>query len=411
MTAAARTVEEPRQAPPRRLLIILGALTAFGPLSLDMYLPGLPALTRDLHASASTGQLTLTACMLGIAFGQLITGPVSDARGRRTPLLIGLAGYIAASLACAAAPSVGTLIALRLIQGLFGGTGVVIARAIVRDLFDGAMAARVYAFLMMIMGAAPVFAPLIGGQALAITSWRGIFIVLAAVGVPILIATWALVPETLPARERHGGGLRATVHTFGRLLVDRTYIPFAAAFSLASGALFGYIAGSSFVIEDVYRASPQVFSVVFAVNSAGLIALSQLGGSLVERAGPERLLRRGLAGVAVAATGALVCTALHAPLLPLLVALFVMVSCLGIVFPNGTAAALAGQRGALGSASALLGLGQFGFGAAVAPLVGLAGSYDALPMGLVVAFCGVSAFGVDLLFARPGSGLAEKPET
>jgi DHA1 family bicyclomycin/chloramphenicol resistance-like MFS transporter len=385
----------------RKLIVILGALSAFGPLSMDMYLPGLPALTKDLGASTSTGQLTLTGCMLGIAAGQLFIGPLSDTLGRRRPLLAGLIGYILASLACAVAPSILTLIVLRFIQGTLGGAGVVIARAIVRDIFSGAEAARVFALLMAVMGVAPVFAPLVGGQALAITSWRGIFVVLAAIGIPLLLATVAWLPETLPPERRHRGGLRATVRTFGRLLTDRSFIAPAGAFGLASAVLFAYIAGSSFVFEDVYGVSPQVFSLVFAVNSAGLIGMSQLGGRLVGRYGAATLLRFGLAGVALGSAATLTLTLAHAGLAPLLVSLFVILSFVGLVFPNATALSLADQEGALGSASALLGVGQFGTGALIAPLVGLAGSHDAVPMGLVIGTCGIGALVVDLVLARP----------
>jgi DHA1 family bicyclomycin/chloramphenicol resistance-like MFS transporter len=373
-------------------------LSAFGPLSMDMYLPGLPTLTRDLGASASTGQLTLTGCMLGIAAGQLFTGPLSDTLGRRRPLLAGLVGYIAASLACAAAPSIGTLIALRFIQGMLGGAGVVIARAVVRDLFSGAAAARMFALLMAVMGVAPVFAPLIGGQALALTSWRGIFVVLAAIGVPLLVATVMWLPETLPPERRHGGGLSVTLRRFGRLLRDRSFIVPAASFSLACAVLFAYIAGSSFVLEDVYGVSPQAFSLVFAVNSAGLIGMSQLGGRLVGRVGAQKLLRYALVGVAAGSVGALAVTIAYAGLVPLLIALFVTISFDGLVFPNATAVSLEGQEARLGSASALLGVGQFGVGALIAPLVGVAGSHNALPMGVLIGACGVAALGVNLLF-------------
>ena len=185
------------ESPPtgRKLILILGALSAFGPLSMDMYLPGLPSLTRDLGASASTGQLTITGCMLGLAAGQLFTGPLSDALGRRRPLVTALAGFIAASLACAFAPSIWILIVLRFMQGTFGGAGVVIARAVVRDLFRGVAAARVFALLMAVMGVAPVFAPLVGGQVLAITSWRGIFVVLAASEFHSWSGRWSWLPE------------------------------------------------------------------------------------------------------------------------------------------------------------------------------------------------------------------------
>ena len=382
-----------------RLVLILGGLSAFGPLSMDMYLPGLPALTRDLGATASTGQLTLTGCMLGIAAGQLFIGPLSDSLGRRRPLLAGLVGYVVASLACAFAPSISALIALRFIQGTLGGVGVVIARAVVRDLFSGSAAARVYALLMAVMGVAPVFAPLVGGQALAVTSWRGIFVILAAIGVPLLIGTLLWLPETLPPERRRGGGLRVTGRTFVRLVRDRSFMPAATSFALGAAVLFAYIAGSSFVLEDVYGVSAQAFSLVFAVNSAGLVGMSQLGGRLVARVGAGTLLRVALVGVAAGSLATLIVTLAHGGLAPLLVSLFVITSFNGMVFPNATAVALAEQEGALGSASALLGMSQFASGAIVAPLVGLSGSHDALPMGVLIAVCGVSALAVNLIFS------------
>jgi MFS transporter, DHA1 family, multidrug resistance protein len=368
---------------------------------MDMYLPGLPALSRDLGASASTGQLTLTGCMLGLAAGQLFTGPLSDSLGRRRPLMAGLVGYSAASLGCAFAPSIWSLIGLRFIQGALGGAGVVIARAIVRDLFDGAVAARVFALLMAVMGVAPVFAPLIGGQVLAITSWRGIFVLLAAIGVPLLLVTMFWLPETLAPERRHGGGLRSTLRTFGGLLSDRSFIAPATSLALAAAAMFAYLAGSSFVLEDVYGVSAQGFSLIFAVNSAGLIACSQISGRFVTRLGPALLLRFGLIGLVVGAVGTLIATLANSDLVPLLTSLFVMLCSVGFVFPNATAVSLAEQEGALGSASALIGMGQFGTGALVAPLVGLAGSHDAVPMGLVIGVCGAAALAVNLVFSQP----------
>jgi MFS transporter, DHA1 family, multidrug resistance protein len=404
LSAAVEPAVEPAASRPGlRLTLILGALSAFGPLSMDMYLPGLPSLTRDLGASASTGQLTLTGCLLGLAGGQLLAGPLSDSLGRRRPLLAGLVGFIAASLACAAAPSIGILVALRFIQGSLGGAGVVIARAVVRDLFRGAAAARVFALLMLVTGVAPVFAPLVGGQLLSVTSWRGIFIVLGAIGVPLLVGTVLWLPETLPVESRRGGGLGPTLKTFRRLLSDRTFMPPAVSFSLAFAAMFAYIAGASFVLEDVFGVSPQVFSVVFAVNSVGLIAASQIGGRVVGRVGAPALLRFGVFGLAVGSIGVLAVTIAHAGLAPLLIGLFVILSSNGFVFPNATAAALADQEGALGSASALLGMGQFGIGALIAPIVGVAGAHDVLPMAIVIGVCGMSALAVNLVFGpRPG---------
>jgi DHA1 family bicyclomycin/chloramphenicol resistance-like MFS transporter len=383
----------------RRWMVILGGLLAFGPLSMDMYLPGLPALTKDLGASASAGQLTITGCMLGIALGQLFVGPVSDSMGRRRPLLIGLAGYIAASLACAAAPSIWTLIVLRFIQGAAGGAGVVLVSAIVRDQFSAAAAARVYAVLMAVTGVAPVFAPLIGGQALAVTSWRGIFVLLAMIGVPLLLATLAWVPETLAPERRHGGGLRVTLRTFGRLLADRSFVAPASSFVLAGSVLFAYIAGSSYVLENVHGVSPQVFSLVFAVNSVGLVTMSQLGGRVVSRTGPAVLLRAGLVGLAIGATATVIVTLAHAGLAALLISLFAIPAFNGLLFPNAIALALEHQEGALGSASALLGMGQFGAGAVIAPLVGVAGAHDAAPMAVLIGVCGVAALTVNLVLS------------
>ena len=242
-------------------------------------------------------------------------------------------------------------------------------------------------------------APLIGGQALAFTSWRGVFVILAVIGVPLLVATALGLPETLPAEQRHGGGLRAVLRTFRALLRDRSFSPHAASFSLSFAAMFAYIAGSSFVLENIYGISPQLFSVVFAVNSAGLIAASQLSGRTVGRLGSDVLLRRGLVGVAVAAVATVLVTVTHGGLAGLLVCFFVLLSANGLVLPNGTASALAEQEGALGAASALLGLGQFGSGAIVAPLVGVGGGHDALPMAIVIGVAGLAALAINVLFA------------
>lgn len=385
--------------PTRGQIVLLAALSAFGPLSLDMYLPGLPAMTRDLHTTASAAQLTITACMVGLGVGQVIAGPLSDARGRRRPLLAGIVGYTVSSLACAVSPTIGVLVVMRLVQGMAGSVGIVIARAIVRDLSGGTVAARLFGVLMGITGVVPVAAPLIGGQVLLVTSWRGVFVVLGAIGVPLVVATMIMLPETLPAHQRHQGGLRTILGRFGSLLRDRRYLPYALSFSLSFAAMFGYIAGSSYVLENVFGISPQLFSVVFAINSGGLIALSLAGSRAVGRRGSAWLLRRGLVGTAVASIGALAVTVTGGGLWPLLVCFFVLLCANGLVLPNGTALAMASQTGSLGAASALLGLGQFGFGALVAPLVGVAGSHVALPMAVVIAVAGTAALLVDLAFA------------
>ena len=381
-----------------RRLLILGGLSAFGPLSIDMYLPGLPHMTDDLGASASTGQLTLTACVLGLAFGQVLAGPFSDRLGRRRPLLIGLVAYAAASVACALAPTIWTLIPLRFVQGLAGAAGIVIARAIVRDLYSGDAAAKMFSLLMLVMGTAPIFAPIIGGQALRVMSWRGIFWLLAGIGVLLFAASALWLNETLAADQRHSGGLRSVLGTFGRLLHDRSFIPYALSFGLAFGAMFTYIAGSPFVLEKIYGVSPQVFSLVFAINSASLVAATQVVHRLVERVGSPALLRFGLLTTAAAGAALLPVVLANGALALVLTCLIVLVTGIGFQVPTSTALALADQGWAAGSASALLGLGQFLIAALVAPLAGIAGQHTAVPMAIVIATLSVAGLAVEMAF-------------
>jgi MFS transporter, DHA1 family, multidrug resistance protein len=386
--------------PPRRLglVVILGSLVALAPLSIDLYLPALPAIGRDLDAPASTVQLTLTACLLGLGLGQLVAGPLADALGRRRPLLVGLAAFAVASALCAAAPSIAVLCVLRLIQGAAGAAGIVIAFAIVRDLY-GHGAARMFALMMLITGVAPVLAPLVGAQALRVTTWRGTFVILVVLGAALLVFTAIGLRETLPAERRRPGGFGPTMRTLRALATDATYMPFAIAYALAFSAMFAYIAGSPFVLEDIHGLSPQLFSVIFAVNSAGLVAAAQVSGHIVDRAGPRRLLGIGLTTQATAGVALVVVVATGAGLALLLVCLFFVITANGLVLPNAMGLALTHQGDAAGSASALIGLLQFGLGGALSPLVGIAGSDSAVPMAVCVGTCAVGAPAV-LLLAR-----------
>jgi DHA1 family bicyclomycin/chloramphenicol resistance-like MFS transporter len=371
------------------VVLILGALSAFGPLSIDMYLPGLPSLGRSLDAPAWAVQLTLTACLAGLALGQVLAGALSDRFGRRRPLLAGVALYAVASLLCAAAPSVAVLVALRFAQGAAGAAGIVIARAIVRDMHSGAAAARFFSLLMLVNGLAPILAPVIGGQVLAVTTWRGVFVVLAAIGVLLLAATAAGMPETLAPEGRHPGGIADTVRTFGSLLADRAFLGYALACGLAFGAMFAYISGSPFVIQDIYGASPQLYSVMFATNALGLVLASQANRALLRRLEPRAILRSALSVQALAGVALLVVVAAGGGVWGIVPLLFVVVASLGLVVPNATALALADHPHVAGSASGLLGVLQFIVGAAAAPLVGVGGTDTALPMALTIAVLGV----------------------
>jgi len=390
----------PRLLSHGRLVLLLGSLSAFGPLSMDMYLPGLPSMARDLSAPAWAAQLTITASMIGLAGGQLIAGPISDALGRRRPLLAGLAAYMATSLLCAVAPNIWLLLGFRVIQGAAGAAGIVIARAIVRDLHTGAAAARFFALLMLVNGLAPILAPLVGGELLHVTDWRGIFVVLAAIGALLLVAAWAMLAETLAPEARRGGGLPATLRVFGGLVGDREFMGYALGMGLAFGAMAAYIAGSPFVLQDIYGASPQLFSVVFALNAGGIIAASQVGRALVDRVGPRALLNAGASMNALGSLGVLTSVVADVGLVMLLPSFFVVVASIGLVFPNATALALADHPRTAGSASALLGLSQFATGAVAAPLAGVGGSHTALPMAVVMAT--LSLTGLACLFGLAG---------
>jgi DHA1 family bicyclomycin/chloramphenicol resistance-like MFS transporter len=380
------------------VLLVIGALTGIAPLSVDGYLPGLPEMTADLGASASAGQLTLTAFLLGLAFSQVVAGSLSDSLGRRAPVITGLVAYLATSLLCAVAPGIWWLVAMRLAQGAAAGVGFVIARAIVRDLYSGAVGARMFARLVMISGVAPVVAPILGGQLLRFTSWRGIFVAFAVISAAILVIATLHLVETLPVHLRHEPGLTTKLRVFRRQLTDRSFLPYALAASLAFAAMFAYISGAPFVLEEIHGLSAQSFSLVFGMNAFGLVTCSQISGRLVVRTGPAPLLQAGALTMATGAAGTLAAIALGAGLVPLLVGLLLTVSSIGLIVPNATGLALARQGAAAGSASALFGLGQFGLGAMLAPLAGVAGKHSALPMGIVIATCGLGALAIVRLY-------------
>ncbi|NDZ82929.1 multidrug effflux MFS transporter [Streptomyces sp. SID10853] len=385
--------------------LVLGGLTALPALSMDMYLPALPEVTDALHSPAATVQLTLTACLIGMALGQLVVGPMSDKWGRRRPLLIGMAVYVAATAVCAFAPNVELLITFRLLQGLAGSAGIVIARAVVRDLYDGMEMARFFSTLMLISGVAPIVAPLIGGQILQITDWRGVFVLLTVVGTLLTLVVWKWLHETLPPERRHTGGVGQALRTMRSLLADRVFTGYLIAGGLAFGALFAYISASPFVVQDIYGASPQMFSLLFGINSVGLVAVGQINGKvLVGRVSLDKALGFGLAVITLAATALLLMTSGvfgHVGLFPIAAGLFVLMSAMGMAMPNTNAQALMRTPHAAGSASALLGSSTFLLGAVASPLVGIAGEATAAPMAVVQLVCGVGAMTCFLVLCRP----------
>ncbi|WP_231681723.1 multidrug effflux MFS transporter [Exiguobacterium acetylicum] len=371
---------------PRRLtlILILGSLAALGPLSIDMYLPAFPDMSRSFDASASLIQLSLTACMLGMALGQLIVGPLSDVRGRKRPLMFALLAYLLASLACAMAPTIEVLIALRFIQGAAGASGIVISRAIVRDLFDGPELTRFFAALSLVNGTAPILAPVIGGQLLRFGDWHFVFYLLAILSTMMLLAVALRLPETLPLDRRVEGNLTTTLKTFGRLLTDRVFIGYAFAQAFVMGAMFAYISGSPFVLQNIYGASPQQFSFLFGLNGIGIILAAQIAGRLAGRVDSERLMRSSLTIVASASILLFLALTLTDQLIFVMIPLFFVVSSVGLISTLGFTLAMQNYGATAGSASALLGLLPMLVGSLVSPLVGIMGEQSAVPMGLII---------------------------
>ena len=386
--------------PPWRLYGALGALTALGPLATDLYLPGMPDLARSLSTSPALAQLTMSTCLVGLALGQLLAGPVSDRTGRRPPLLVGVALFALTSALCALAPSVWVLLLLRFVQGVAGGAGVVVARAVVRDLYEGRRAARVFSHLMLVFGLAPVIAPLLGGQIQRIADWRGLFAALAVVGAVLFLAARWAVPETLPPAARHDGGVRAQVRQMAALVSDPVFAGHMLIAGMHGATLFAYIGMSSFVLRAEYGVGPQAFSLVFAANAVGLVMGGQLNGALVMRLGPARLLPVFLAAVVLAATGVLVAGLRGGGLVALLVPLFLVLVGLGGINPNNTALALTPHSAAAGSASALLGTSTFGLGAVIPGLTGMLGT-DAWVMGATMVTTSTTSLLLLLLLVRP----------
>ena len=366
------------------LTVLLGGFTAFGPLSMDLYLPAFPLLADDLRASEAGVQLTLTADVIGLVVGQLVLGPLSDARGRRGLLIGSTLVCAVASALCALAPSVGWLSLWRFVQGASGGGGIVLARAVAADLTEGVAAARLFSLFMTVSSVAPIAAPVLGGALLAATgSWRPMFWVLTGTSLVLALAAVRVIPETLAPERRHPGGLRATGRAFAGLARDRLFAGYALTVALAYASLFGYLAASSFVLQDLYGLSATQFSLAFALNAAGSIALGLLNARLVRRYAVRRILVVGLVVSTVAAAVLVGAVLAGWGLVAVLVPLFVVVASRGLVSANATVLGI-GRTAAAGSASAVLGACMFAGGVLVTPLLALGGTGTALPMAAVV---------------------------
>jgi DHA1 family bicyclomycin/chloramphenicol resistance-like MFS transporter len=391
------------------LFLVLGAASVYGPATMDANLPALPTVAHDFGATASATQLTITSYLVGIAIGQLLIGSLSDVYGRRRPFVFGLLGYVGVSLLCAAAPSLSVLIALRLLQGVGSAAGVVTTRAIVRDLYDGPRAAAYLSRLTLLIGAAPVLAPTVGAQLLRVTSWRGIFVALAAFVLVVLAATALLVPETLPPERRRPPGLRSMGGGLVQLLHVRDFVGFALTVGFSSAIVAVYVAGATFVLQGRFGLSPEQFGLVFAANAAGMIAVGQLNAYVVHRFPVDRVLGIALGANVVAGAAFLAVALLDLGLAPTLVCLFALFAAWGAIPANATALGLASHPHRAASAAALLGLFQFGIGSLLAPIAGVAGGVSAVPMAATILGCAAAALFSLRVVARPHRVRAAPP--
>jgi DHA1 family bicyclomycin/chloramphenicol resistance-like MFS transporter len=367
--------ESPTGAARIKIILVLGALIALGPLTIDMYLPALPALGADLGASESAVQLTLTGTLVGLGLGQLVIGPLSDSFGRRLPLIAGTVVHITASVLCLVAPNVVVLGIFRTLQGVGAAATMVVAMAVVRDLFVGKAAATILSRLMLVMGAAPILAPSIGAAVLLTGSWRWVFAVLAVLGVVLLLVAIFFLKETLPPERRRTSSVGPVLRTYRSLVTDPQFVVLTLVAALGMSALFSYVSGSSFVLQDTFGLSQQQFGLVFAIGAVALIGASQVNVVLLNRYTAQQIVFGALVAATVFGAVLIVFAASGAGgLAGFLVPLLLLLGAVGFVLPNAPALALSRHGEAAGTAAALLGATQFGLGALIAPIVGVLGN-------------------------------------
>ncbi|MEC1635031.1 Bcr/CflA family efflux MFS transporter [Bacillus mojavensis] len=367
------------------LAFLLGMLAILGPLNIDMYLPSFPDIADDLSASASLVQLSLTACLIGLTIGQVIVGPVSDAQGRRKPLLICIFLFALSSLFCAFSPNITTLVAARFLQGITASAGLVLSRAIVRDVFTGRELSKFFSLLMVITAVAPMIAPMTGGALLLLpfATWHTIFHSLTIIGFVLVLIIALKLKETLPPEKRIPSSIGTSVRTMGSLLKDRSFMGYALTVGFVHGGSFAYVSGTPFVYQDIYGVSPQVFSILFGINGLAIITgsfmIGRFGGIIHEKS----LLRIAVITAMIATAVLLTMTMIHGPLAALVISIFVYMITIGMVLTSTFTLAMEKQGHRAGSASALLGMLPLLLGSIVSPLVGI-DETTAVPMGAIM---------------------------
>ncbi len=366
------------------LALLLGVFSALGPFTIDMYLPSFPEIAEDFKTRASLVQLSLTACLLGLGLGQIVMGALSDVHGRRKPLLISMILYFISSLALAFVPNISLFIVLRFIQGVSASAGLVISRAIVRDLYSGHELTKFFSVLMLVSNLGPLVAPVAGSGVIAFMSWQGVFITLALIGALLVLLTVWKLEETLPQEKRAPSQFTQTIRNFTSLLKDRRFMGYALAQGIMVAGVFAYVSGTPFIYQQIYGASPQLFAMLFGSNGISLIIGSQLVGRLSHRISERQFLLLGLLLSCLSSLAVLIVVFLHGPLFALVIPLFFFVGSIGITATASFSLAMDSVGHIAGSASALLGLGPFLLGAITSPLVGIAGEDTAVPLGVII---------------------------
>ncbi|WP_258566572.1 multidrug effflux MFS transporter [Leucobacter luti] len=383
-----------------RITLVLGALEAFGPLSMDLYLPQLPQLARTLDTSDALAQATMSVCMIGLGLGQLIAGPLSDRFGRKRPLVIGVILFALLSAVCAVSPTIEVLLGARFLQGLAGSAGVVISMAVARDLFSGIQLSRMLSLLALVTSLTPIIAPVIGGQLARVMDWRGIFLVLAGIGTVLVFVAQFGLRETLTDGRHAGSVLGTTASHISVILRDPLFVALMIAACLGGAAFFSYLSMSSFVLQDQFGLSPQLFSVVFATNALAQLGGAQLSRLFVARMGTTRMYLVGQLAGATAAVVLLGATLAGAPAIVVIVLLALFLGANGLGGPNGTTLALGGHGTRAGTASALLGMAMFTAGAVAAPVVSALAGTSAITMVSTIAVGSGAAATVAVLVIR-----------
>jgi DHA1 family bicyclomycin/chloramphenicol resistance-like MFS transporter len=374
-----------------RLALLLGLFSTLGPFTIDMYLPAFPEIVKQFDTTASLVQLSLTACLLGLGIGQLVMGSLSDVYGRRNPLLISMTVYVVASLACAFSPNIGMLITFRFMQGFVAAAGIVISRAIARDLYSGNELTKFFSLLLLVGNLGPLVAPVTGSGILSFTTWIGVFIALALLGIYLLMMTKWRLQETLPSDRRRPSNFVQQLRNYGSLLRDRQFVGYMLAQGIMIAGVFAYVSGTPFIYQNIYGASPTVFALLFGSNGISLIIGSQLVGRMSHRVSEHAFLLFGLWLACLASVTVLVVAIVHGPLFALVIPLFFFVAAIGITSTAAFPLAMESQGHMAGSAAALLGVIPFLLGAVVSPLVGIAGEDTAVPLGVIILLTSTAA--------------------